>query len=381
MTNAIYAGSFDPVQYGHLNIIERAAKMFGTIYVSIGSNYKKKNSRLIPLEERIALLQKATEQIPNVTVSSYEGMLAHYARKNNIITIIRGLRNAKDLTDESCLAEIHDNMELGLETIPLLTKKEFGSISSSIVKEIEEAKGNIHQYVPLYVKEAVERYKSKQYIVGLTGEIGCGKSHTGKKIEEIGKQKGISVHHIDIDKLAHKITSTDNTPWYRTIRSEIAQEFGADVQRTDSSIDRKKLGAVIFQDPAKARKLTEMMTPPMMVELQDQLLGKEGIILLEAALLAESKWTYLCNNNVVLVTADKQSQKRRLKNRDLDEKQIKRRLESQYSTQEKRQKIETIIQRDKQGKIWEVENSDNSPEENIISLFDTILNESQLYKK
>src|ERR1035441_3285157 len=110
----------------------------------------------------------------------------------------------------------------------MFAKPELAHISSSAVKVLQQETGFISEYVPLLVKQLIEEKLSGQFIVGLTGEIGTGKSYVGKKFEELGVKQGVEVHNIEVDHLAHDILSSNSLPLYAEARKAIVDRFGFD---------------------------------------------------------------------------------------------------------------------------------------------------------
>lgn len=154
MKKAIYPGSFDPVTFGHLDVIRRAAKMFDEITVSVLDN-KAKNP-LFSVEERVMILKEVTKDLPNVKIDSYSGLLIDYAKKNNIHVTVRGLRAITDFEYELQIAQTNSKLSNGsLDTIFFTTSLEYAYLSSSSVKEIASFQGDISQCVPPYVAKLV----------------------------------------------------------------------------------------------------------------------------------------------------------------------------------------------------------------------------------
>ena len=158
MKVAIYPGSFDPVTFGHLDVIRRAASMFDELTVSVLNNTQK--TPLFSVEERVRILEEATKELPNVKVDSFSGLLINYAREKDVHIAIRGLRAITDFEYELQIAQTnrkHSNGEL--DTIFLTTSLEYAYLSSSSVKEIAEFHGDISQCVPDFVAKLVyEKY-------------------------------------------------------------------------------------------------------------------------------------------------------------------------------------------------------------------------------
>lgn len=158
MEAAIYPGSFDPVTYGHLDVIRRAAAIFDELTVSVLKNNLK--TPLFSVEERVNILKEATKGIPNVKIDSFSGLLIDYAKEKNINVAIRGLRAITDFEYELQIAQTNRKLSNGsLDTMFLTTSLEYAYLSSSSVKEIASFHGDISQCVPDFVAKLIyEKY-------------------------------------------------------------------------------------------------------------------------------------------------------------------------------------------------------------------------------
>ena len=161
MKKAIYPGSFDPVTFGHLDIIRRAAESFDELIVSVLNNVNKR--ALFTVDERVAMLKEATKDIPNIKVESFCGLLIDYAKEKDIHTVIRGLRAITDFEYELQNAQTNRMLSKGeLDTMFLATSLEYAYLSSSSVKEIASFGGDISPCVPTFVAEAIyAKYKGE----------------------------------------------------------------------------------------------------------------------------------------------------------------------------------------------------------------------------
>lgn len=161
MKIAVYPGSFDPVTYGHLDIIRRAARMFDELIVSVLNN--KAKTPLFSAEERVRILEEATKEFPNVKVDSFTGLLIDYAREKDIHVSVRGLRAITDFEYELQIAQTNKKLSGGsLDTIFLTTSLEYSYLSSSSVKEIAYFGGDISQCVPPFVADMIhKKYKGQ----------------------------------------------------------------------------------------------------------------------------------------------------------------------------------------------------------------------------
>jgi len=154
MKSAIYPGSFDPVTYGHLDIIKRAADIVDHLTVAVLNNNTK--TPLFSVEERVNILKEVTKDIPNVTIESFSGLLIDYAKKKDVHVSVRGLRAITDFEYELQIAQTNHKLSNGeLDTIFLTTSLEYSYLSSSSVKEIASFHGDISQLVPEYVAKLV----------------------------------------------------------------------------------------------------------------------------------------------------------------------------------------------------------------------------------
>lgn len=158
MKKAVYPGSFDPVTFGHLDIIKRAAEMFDELIVGVLNN--KAKTPLFSVEERVKILKEATKDIPNVKIDSFSGLLINYAAENDLHIAVRGLRAITDFEYELQIAQTNSKLSNGeLDTIFLTTNLEYAYLSSSSVKEIASFGGDISQCVPDFVaKEIYKKY-------------------------------------------------------------------------------------------------------------------------------------------------------------------------------------------------------------------------------
>ena len=154
MKAAIYPGSFDPVTFGHLDVIRRAAQIFDELTVSVLNN--KLKTPLFSVEERVKILQEAVSDLPNVKVESFSGLLVDYAKAKDVHVVIRGLRAITDFEYELQNAQTNVKLSKGdLDTIFLTTSLEYAYLSSSSVKEIASFGGDISMCVPDFVAKLV----------------------------------------------------------------------------------------------------------------------------------------------------------------------------------------------------------------------------------
>jgi pantetheine-phosphate adenylyltransferase len=152
---AIYPGSFDPPTLGHLDVIERASRLFDRLIVAVGENSSKRP--LLSTEQRIEALRLSTEQIPNVTVESFSGLLVEYARQKEAKSIVRGLRATADFEYEFQMAMVNRRLSADVDTVFLMTKWEHSYLSSSIVREVAHLGGDYTSMVHPSVAQIMEQ--------------------------------------------------------------------------------------------------------------------------------------------------------------------------------------------------------------------------------
>lgn len=160
-TKALYTGSFDPLTNGHLNIIERAAKLYDELTIGIIVNPSKKS--LFSLEERQAMIKGAMKSLDNVKVEFFSGLLADYVNENNFNVVVRGLRAAMDFEYEIQMAQMNARLfNEKVETVFLMTDPKYSFISSSMVKEVHSLGGCIEGLVPDEILQSMNELTNNQ---------------------------------------------------------------------------------------------------------------------------------------------------------------------------------------------------------------------------
>ena len=157
MKRAIYPGSFDPVTFGHLDIIRRSSRLVDELIVGVLNN--KAKSPLFSVEERVRMLEEVTGHVPNVRITFFDGLLIDYAKKIEATIIIRGLRAVTDFEYELQIAQTNRIVNSGIDTIFLTTSLEYAYLSSTIVKEVASYGGDISHFVPKQlIPQIYEKY-------------------------------------------------------------------------------------------------------------------------------------------------------------------------------------------------------------------------------
>lgn len=161
MKRAIYPGSFDPVTNGHVDIILRSSKIVDKLIVGVLNNSAKKS--LFSVEERVSILKELTKDLPNVEVTSFDGLLVDYMREIDANIIVRGLRAVTDFEYELQIAQTNHIENTDIETIFLTTNLQYSYLSSTIVKEFASYGGDISKFVPeQFVDRIYEKYNIKK---------------------------------------------------------------------------------------------------------------------------------------------------------------------------------------------------------------------------
>jgi pantetheine-phosphate adenylyltransferase len=160
MKKAVYAGSFDPITNGHLDILDRALALFAEVTIVVAGTGHK--GPLFTPEERVALIREATQDRKGVRVDLWPGLIMDYARKNDVSAVIRGLRAASDFEYEFMMASMNKNINPDVETLFMMTAQDLYFISSSMIKELYLYGGDISKYVPpIVVKRLADKFPQK----------------------------------------------------------------------------------------------------------------------------------------------------------------------------------------------------------------------------
>jgi pantetheine-phosphate adenylyltransferase len=148
MTKVVCPGSFDPVTNGHLDIVQRASRLFDEVVVAVLVNESK--AGLFSLEERLDMLSRATSDLPNVTVASFQGLLVDFCVDNGVSAIVKGLRAVSDFDYELQMAQMNGSLT-DVDTVFIPTSPEYSFLASSLVKEVAKGGGDVSRLVPDFV--------------------------------------------------------------------------------------------------------------------------------------------------------------------------------------------------------------------------------------
>lgn len=156
---ALYAGSFDPPTYGHLDLVDRATRLFPRVIVAVGTNPTR--SPLFTVDERLELLRQICAPFSNVSVQSFDGLLVDYGKRVGARVVVRGLRVGSDFEYELQIAHANADLRPEIDTVFLPTRTNYGFISASLVREIARYGGDVSRYTPPVVCEALSRKFAK----------------------------------------------------------------------------------------------------------------------------------------------------------------------------------------------------------------------------
>jgi pantetheine-phosphate adenylyltransferase len=159
LTIAVYPGSFDPITNGHIDVLQRASKLFDHVIIAILKNPSK--SSFLSIDVRMNLIKESISDLKNVEIDSFEGLTVEYAQDKNAKVLIRGLRAVSDFEHEMQMAQINKTLSTEVETIFLMPKVEYNFLSSSLVKEVALLGGDISQLVPKTVDNYFKALKIK----------------------------------------------------------------------------------------------------------------------------------------------------------------------------------------------------------------------------
>ncbi|MBL7068720.1 MAG: pantetheine-phosphate adenylyltransferase [Candidatus Omnitrophica bacterium] len=156
MNKAAYLGTFDPITYGHIDLIERASKVYDKLLIGVAEDSGEKKS-FFTIDERVSMLKEAVKHLPDVDVEHFGGLAVNYVKKKGIYVIIRGLRMISDFEYEFQMALTNRKLDSEIETVFLMPNESYSYISSRLIKEAASLGADVSDFVPGFVKEALSK--------------------------------------------------------------------------------------------------------------------------------------------------------------------------------------------------------------------------------
>jgi len=154
MRTIIYPGTFDPIHNGHIDIAERAAQLFDNLIFVVADNEEK--SPMFSVQERMVMIEKATKRIKNISVSSTSDLIVNFAKRENAVALIRGLRHVSDFEFEFQMAMMNFHLNPKIITLFMMPDEQYIHINSTVIKNVSRLNGNISTYVPESVEECLK---------------------------------------------------------------------------------------------------------------------------------------------------------------------------------------------------------------------------------
>jgi pantetheine-phosphate adenylyltransferase len=357
---ALYAFSGDPITYGHIDIVERAARTYREVVVGIGENPQKTGKYLFTTAERLALARECLAHLPNVTVTIFGGLLGEYAFRHGFDVIVRGVRNNSDFEGELVLYSVVESLHHQVDMAFFPARRSLSHISSGVVKAIVSEGGDVSKYCPLRVKEELEKRLLGRFSVAVAGGVAAGKTYVARELVARLSQR-LTASYVSLDNVGHYILGPSPEPIYQATRQRIAERFGAQVMLTDGTIDRRILGRIVFGSHLALDDLNELMREPMLARLYEETCRlPHGVIVLEGAIFVEAGWTNLVNNNVILVDAPEAIRQQRLMARSgIDADEARTKIERQITPARRKELMQRRIREQRWGRLWEIDDSGN----------------------
>lgn len=305
----LVALSADPITYGHLDLIGRAAAKCRELVVLVANNDRKLGSYSFALPERVAMAERAIGDttVRNARVVGSSGLLVDVYLREGCDRLFRGVRNEKDVDFEeeqatlNCmiLPAIQGRFEF-IQADPKLRL-----VSSTLVKAFVQLRLDVDRFVPMFVKQALEERLLGQYRVTVTGGIAVGKSWVAAELARQAKAAGIEATHVNVDQLLRDVYDEDS-PGAQDVRDEIARRWGeASLAPGRKSVDRKTFAERLFRPGADAdadrRIVTELTMPHVARKYREALAAAKGLVVVEWAQTAEMDMGTWTNDNVIIV--------------------------------------------------------------------------------
>lgn len=304
---ALVPVSADPITFGHLDIVSRAAAISERAVLLVCDNDNKRDGYLFTLQERVAMATAAVRLagLDTVEIMASSGLLADVALRENADCIVRGVRSERDLAEDQRQEEYHSMVWSGMNgRFRYLTANDgLRNVSSTLVKAFVRRGVDVSCLVPAFVKAALEARMRGVWPVGVTGGIASGKTYVCRSLTELLRQRGAEVQHVDFDEIVRQIYREDS-PGARALRQDLAILIGHEVLDDDGRMDPMKMRDRLFGQNCSdelRRQAHELMVPHVWRAYREHTAGLHGILLVEWAKLAEMGMGGLVNHCVIAV--------------------------------------------------------------------------------
>jgi pantetheine-phosphate adenylyltransferase len=367
---SLFAGSFDPITDGHLDIIYQAARYSDETIVAVLNNDQKAGRYLFNLDTRLEMTRRAVQEMglnDKITVVATEPqtVLADLYLKYNCSILFRGIRNEADKAYEEQQMAAHKLILPTLQVGYLYPKEKVQHISSTLVKTFAHHHVDVSPYVPAFIKQELEEKVAGQYKIAVTGEMATGKSWVTDKLVEYLNLTGHSAKSIKLDNLIREIYD-DQTPGSAKLREDLVSltQLKEVLNPGGQTVNRKVLAEFLFHPSTGAhrRDQIEQCTLPLLkMKYREALHNFRGIVVFEWAQLAEMGMGQWTNYNCIVVNSPDRT--KFIQNRGLSEKDVTERAKTQWSAEEKLQSLQDAAEHGKMtGRFQRIYSNKMGPE-------------------
>lgn len=349
----LVALSADPVHFGHLDLLERAAAKCGELVVLVANNDRKLGSYAFTLDERTAMVERAARErgIGNVRVVGSSGLLVDVYLREGCDCLFRGVRNEKDIDFEEEQAVLNRMILPTLEIDFIQADPKLKLVSSTMVKIFVQLQLDVDRFVPMFVKQALEERLLGQYRITVTGGIAVGKSWVAAELARLARDAGAQATHVNVDQLLRDLYDEPSNG-AQQVRDKLASCLGDAILTPDRrGVDRKRLAEALFVSGAEGPRqfVTDLTMPHVARNYRAALAPLKGLVVVEWAQTAEMDMGAWTNNNVVVVGSETREAFRVMRNIPKDRFEVMN--EIQWSADRKAAMLSERAGRDKSGTV------------------------------
>ncbi len=359
---ALFPLSADPITFGHLDLIERSAATCGELLIAVMDNDLKAGTYLFSIEERAAMTERAVRErgVTNARVIASRGLLTDIYLTEACDAVVRGIRDDADRAYEERQMRIHASIlpTIAEHIVYLPANSKLSMVASSLVKGLVARGLDVSAYVPAFVRQRLEEKMLRQRKIAVTGGIAVGKSGVATALAERWKQRtGLDAWHVNIDQLLRDLYAEDS-PGAQALRDKLAERFGSDVLVDGGrDVNRTILSAKLFDRgcPRYLREEIHALTAPHIErKYREALAGKEGLIILEWAQLAEMTMAHWTNHNAIVV--DSPDRAFFAKRRGIAPERLKALADLQWSADRKAERLNEAARKAHDGALLRYQN-------------------------